>query len=350
VADEAGSSRRSELAVLRRMARTALQEFGVDRARLRVLRHEHNTTFRVDTDASTFVLRINRPGVHGEETIASEMAWLRALIRDTDLNVPEPVVASTGIAFVPVRESPDHEPRTTVLLRWQDGRFVDAGLTPRHLRQVAVLLAGLQDHAATWVRPDGFVRPRVDALTTAARRRSIAPDDTPAGTWPAADDAAEAIALVGQLLSSVDASVVGRALDLVEATTTELATRPEAAGLIHGDLHYENFLFHDGAARAIDFDDCGWGLHLYDLAVTLWELEEREQYPRLRDAFLEEYARHRPLPPGHDTHLRALFVLRRIQILMWILESRRHSAFREHWTEWAGDEINAITTALQRPR
>ena len=47
-----------------------------------------------------------------------------------------------------------------------------------------------------------------------------------------------------------------------------------ATGLIHADLHYENFLFHDGVARAIDFDDCGWGFYLYDVAVTLWELEE----------------------------------------------------------------------------
>ena len=139
-----------------------------------------------------------------------------------------------------------------------------------------------------------------------------------------------------------------RALDVVWATTTELATRPDATGLIHADLHYENFLFHDGVARAIDFDDCGWGFYLYDVAVTLWELEEREHYSQLRDAFLEEYGQHRPLPPNHDAHLRALFLLRRIQMLMWFLESRRHSSFRDHWAEWASDEITAITVALQR--
>ena len=350
VTSEAGSSRRSELAALRRMARTALAAFGVDRSRLRLLRHEHNTTFRVDADASTFVLRINRPGVHGSATIASEMEWLRALVSETDLGVPEPVLALDGGAVVPILEPGDREARTAALLRWQNGRFVGRRLTTRHLRQVAVLQAGLQHHGATWRPPQGFLRPRVDTLSTAARRRSIASGDAAGTAWPAADDAAATVTFVAELLSSADAAIVARALDVVWATTTELATRPDAAGLIHADLHYENFLFHDGVARAIDFDDCGWGFYLYDVAVTLWELEERENYSRLRDAFLEEYGQHRRLPPNHDAHLRALFLLRRIQMLMWFLESRRHSTFRDRWTRWAGDEIIAITVSLQRTR
>jgi Ser/Thr protein kinase RdoA (MazF antagonist) len=90
------------------------------------------------------------------------------------------------------------------------------------------------------------------------------------------------------------------------------------------------------------------GPYLYDLAVTLWELEDRDRYPELRDALLDEYSRHLPLPPSTETHLNALFILRRIQILVWILESRHHASFRDHWAEWAGDEINSITVALQR--
>jgi hypothetical protein len=45
-------------------------EYGIGDARLTLLRHEHNTTFRVDGDGATSVLRINRPGVHTPATIA----------------------------------------------------------------------------------------------------------------------------------------------------------------------------------------------------------------------------------------------------------------------------------------
>jgi Ser/Thr protein kinase RdoA (MazF antagonist) len=77
--------------------------------------------------------------------------------------------------------------------------------------------------------------------------------------------------------------------------------------------------------------------------LTLWELEERPRYCELRDALLDAYAeRRRALPHDHTTHLEALFVLRRMQMLMWALESRRHPAFRDSWQAWARDELDAI--------
>ena len=109
-------------------------------------------------------------------------------------------------------------------------------------------------------------------------------------------------------------------------------------------------LFHHGVARAIDFDDCGWGFYLYDLAVTLWELEERYHYPELRDALFDEFSRHLPLPVDHDRHVQALIILRKMQILMWFLESRQHVAFRDNWRRWAQEEVAAVIAAMQRFR
>ena len=117
-------------------------------------------------------------------------------------------------------------------------------------------------------------------------------------------------------------------------------------GRCHGDLHQENYFFQAGAAGTIDFDDCGWGFHLYDLAVTLSEIEGRPGYERLRDALLDAYARQHPLPADADVHLRALIILRRVQLLMWILESREHAAFRDDWHPWANKELRGLPAAL----
>jgi Ser/Thr protein kinase RdoA (MazF antagonist) len=76
---------------------------------------------------------------------------------------------------------------------------------------------------------------------------------------PTLDDAEATNALVDELRSAADAAVVDRALQIVWATMSEFARQPGMAGLIHADLHVENVLFHRGVARAIDFDDCGWG-------------------------------------------------------------------------------------------
>jgi Ser/Thr protein kinase RdoA (MazF antagonist) len=132
----------------------------------------------------------------------------------------------------------------------------------------------------------------------------------------------------------------------VRETTRGVSAEPDSSRLIHGDLHYENFLFRSGEAIGIDFDDCGWGPYLYDVAVALSELDERPSYPSLRDALLNTYVRYRPLPAGFETHLHALVVLRRVQLLLWILESREQAAFREKWRTWAGEELDAVRRAV----
>jgi len=177
----------------------------------------------------------------------------------------------------------------------------------------------------------------------------MAPSATTAGDGdqPTQDDGDRALQLVGALISTGDAALCARALEVVWATTRTLAEEAGAFGLIHGDLHYENVLFHRGEAQAIDFDDCGWGFHLYDLAVILCELEGRPRYAELRDALVDAYAQIRRLPEDHAIHLRALFVLRRMQILMWVLQSRDQAAFRDTWQTWARNELDAIAGALR---
>jgi Ser/Thr protein kinase RdoA (MazF antagonist) len=342
--DFAALSRGRQLGRLRHLGRAALTRYGVSEARLTLLRHEHNTTFRVDSAAAAYLLRINRPGVYTPAVVESELTWLVALERDTDLGVPEPVAARDGSLLVVARADGVPEPRSCVLLRWLDGRFVDRRLAPAHLRRIGVLAARLQEHAASWTPPSGFRRPRVDTLTGAAKAASAASSARAAmgREHPSLEDGERAIELVETLVSRADAATVARALDVVRGTTSELERDGDAFGLLHGDLHYENVLFKDSAARAIDFDDCGWGFFLYDLAVALREVEDRPEYDRLQDALLEGYAGVRPLPEGHARHLAALNVLRRLQILMWILESRAHAAFRDAWRTWAREELDAL--------
>lgn len=262
--------------------------------------------------------------------------------------MPEPVAARDGSLVVLASDAGVPEPRVCVLLRWLDGRFVDDRLAPRHLRQVGALQAGLQQHAVGWPPPDGFARPRVDTLTDAAKRHSIAGSAEGAlpGGHPTRDDADRGLRLVADLVSAADAAVFATALEVVWTATRELGAQPGTLGLIHGDLHYENFLFHLGAAQAIDFDDCGWGFYLYDLAATSWELEGRAEYDGMRRAPLDEYSRVRPLPARYESHLWAFAILRRMQILTWVLESREHVAFRDEWQVWAREDLDGLSAAL----
>jgi len=60
-----------------------------------------------------------------------------------------------------------------------------------------------------------------------------------------------------------------RAAARMKHVMTQLGSAADSVGLIHADLHLDNALFWHDEVRVIDFDDCGFGYWLYDIAVAL---------------------------------------------------------------------------------
>lgn len=323
--------RRSQIRRLRRLAEIALAAYDLPTARLILLKHRHNTTFRVDTvDGQRYVLRIHRAGTPTIESVGAEVAWLVALRRDTALEVPEPVATRAGPQLT-LAAAPDVCPESArtyicVLFRWLDGRKLNAGLAPAHLELAGELMARLQNHAAGFELPQSFARGRVDGLVEAARRLADP-------FVPEVLDACQA--LVADTLSVGEAETVTAVIERICSVREVLGEGPTTFGLIHADLHHHNLLFARGAVRAIDFDDCGFGPLLYDLAVPLAELQDRAGYPSLRAALLAGYRRVRPLPRAHEAHLDTFVALRRVQDALWVLATRRHPAIGPDWAAQA---------------
>ena len=324
---------RGQVARLRRLADAALIAYGVRPTRLTALAHEENTTFRVETsDGEQYALRIHRASgtplhpQHGPEEVRSELAWLAALRRDTDLVVPEPVPTLAGDLIVVAATEGVPEPRVCALFRWVEGRFLDAGLTPRHLERVGAGTARLHEHALTWAPPPGFVRPRVGDLS---------------------DDAeAYAVGTAGEVIGRNAAAVVAAVIDAVRQARRELGETRETFALIHADLHQANYLFHRGTMRAIDFDDCGWGHLAYDLATTVSELRHKPDADALRAALLRGYRAVRPLPPHHERSLGVFLALRELLLTMWFLEQRHHPAFAT-WADEARDGLTRLAAFVE---
>lgn len=291
--------------------RVALAAYDVPVARVTRLPRGFNTTFRVDgTDGRRYVLRVQRPDGPTERMVRSEMEWLAALRADTGLVVPEPVPTRDGDLLTTAGDPP----LPCVLYRWVEGRFLDRGLTPAHLRRVGAFTARLHAHGARF-RPAGFHRGRTDIAGLA-----------PTGAGGLSPELGErTAALVGRLHSAAGADVVRAVIARVLRTEDALGWDQDAFGLIHADLHQENYLFHRGEVRAIDFDDCGHGHYAYDLAVTTSELDR----PELHEAFLDGYRAERPLPP--EEAVEDFRALRRLQLMVWAARNREHPMFRDTW-------------------
>lgn len=94
----------------------------------------------------------------------------------------------------------------------------------------------------------------------------------------------------------------------------DLLDEGDDTGLIHADLHLGNALFHGGTVKLIDFDDCGTGPRLYDLAVAVWELRDRPDYPAFRDALIAGYRTRREVDLDH---LDDFIALRQVAFDLW---------------------------------
>ncbi|MDQ3929550.1 MAG: phosphotransferase [Chloroflexota bacterium] len=336
-------SRRVQIPRLRKLASVALSAYDLGMVRLTLLAHLFNTTFRVDTGTGErYVLRIHRAGAPTVESVGAELAWLQALRRDTNLEVPDPVQTRTGTLLTVAQAATVPSPHICVLFRWLNGRQVITGLTPTHMERSGALMARLQKHAAQFGPPLGFDRGRVDYPVERARRL---PDPFDI------EVVAYCRTLVADTLTEEEAKQVEVVIERVREAEHALGivreARPPTFGLIHADLHHYNLLFQRGTVRAIDFDDCGFGPLLYDLAVPLSMLQDRPAYPALRAGLLRGYRQVRHLSAEHEAHLDTFIALRHLQDALWVLEYRKHPAIRDDWAAQARASLAYVLTFLE---
>ncbi len=194
-------------------------------------------------------------------------------------------------------------------------------------------MARLHDHAAQWKRPDGFTRRRVDNLNPLRQDQDDPFDETVAA------QVIRAIAAVG---TSQDGTVVAAVIQKVWAVLQDLGKGPDTFGLIHADLHHRNYLFHHGRVGVIDFDDCGYGHWLYDLAVPLYCLNGHPDFSALQGAFLAGYRTSRPLSAGQEERLGTFMALRALQDMVWDIEERDQPAFRDRWQALVIDGLHKL--------
>jgi Ser/Thr protein kinase RdoA (MazF antagonist) len=342
-------SHREQVARLRRLAVRALDSFPLVDPQLRFIAHGENTTFRVDAsidDGSLgaperrerFLLRVHRPARHGRRVdssiaIRSELRWLTALREDTDLLVPEPLLTRDGDLVTTVASAEVPEPRVCSVVRWMDGRIHADSPRPVHLHRLGGAMARLHNHADQWVPPTDFVRIRWDwhaffgdsleyGGINAAQCWELIPDDLQAKFHQVAS--------------------------LVNGLMTQLGDGPGIFGLIHADLHLENALFLRGDVRLIDFDDCGFGYRLYDIAVALWELRHRDDYESFRTALVAGYTERRPLPIEHLAHLDAFIAAREVAVGLWFAGTAQvNPAFRDDLDHQLASTADSLDVLLR---
>lgn len=284
------------------LALTALAQYDINLTQLVFLSHSENVTFRVQatgSDGALFLLRIHSPVTGFRDdiwqqtaVIESELLWLVALRRDTDLVAPYPVQNNSG-SFV---TSIEHAGKllNCTLLNWIDGSVINTKITAMHACGVGQLMGKLHQHASVWELPENFVRPAYDSQQLHAslivlRSACAAPKGRSSLLHPGT-------------ISVTDFALLETVAERIDGVMAALEKTPNNWGVIHADLNENNYIFYEGEPRPIDFSCCGFGYYLYDIAYTLGHL-----IPKNRKSFLSGYQSIRQLPNNYQNILEAFF-------------------------------------------
>lgn len=300
------TSTESRKAEFHRAATAAWREWDASPARMELVAHQENVVFRVDsTSGGTFVLRLHRPGYHDLAELVSEQQWTAAL-NAAGIGGPVPVRALDGRRYVEVRVG-TKESRLAGVSEWVEGEvlsdLVDAASgerLARYFNDLGRIAAQIHNQAVGWELPPNFKRHSFDV-------------DGFLGEAPFWGRFWEASGL-----EESDRRLTSQAREHLRELLTDYSQDPRNYSLIHGDLHPGNILKTANGLQVIDFDDAGFGWHLYELAVALFHYQSNPHFGMIRDALVAGYRSRRPLSDEALELLPAFLLMRALATLGWI--------------------------------
>jgi len=298
-----------QAARLQQLADAALVRWGIRALAITPVKMRENAVFRVDAaGGERFALRIHRCGYHSDAALRSELQWMQALAR-AGIDVPVVVASRAGALFEVVACEAVPEARQIDLFEWIEGRPLGAAgealdLEAGRLQQVfgalGELCARVHNQASGWAPPSGFVRHAWDS-------------DGLTGEQPLWGRFWELPAL-----DSAQRALIGEARARVRAALQRQPRSADGYSMIHADLTPDNVMLAEGRPRLLDFDDAGFGWHVFELATALYFHIREPYYADARAALVAGYRAHRPLEDAVLATLPLFLAARGFTYLGWV--------------------------------
>ncbi len=291
---------RGQVRRLREMALVALEHYDLQVEQISLLQHLYNTLFRLVTaTGDTYVLRINAAGRRDLAEIRSEMMWLEALRRDTELQVPTPLLSHDDRYVVTVEIEGIPEARHCVIFGWVPGRQFRRRPSIHMVQQMGLCLAKLHNHADQWQPPEDFWLKPLNQLE-------------PSSFWETLDPI---------LFPAQRIQLFQYATQQAQQALEHLYADKQGLRVIHADVHQGNVKLDNGVLQIFDFDDCAWGYPVQDIAISMYYLAYRPNVVELHETFLQSYRTLRAAPRANDKQLKLLMVARELLVMAFVAQS-----------------------------
>ena len=303
------------------VAQSALKNYGLentDDTKLIVL--SENATYLVRNKTSgkaDGVLRVSRPGYHDLEELQSEMKWLKQINEYTPLIVANPIPALDGTTVQQVKGA-DGNIYFCVICEFLTGSnpvLDNEEQLVATFKFLGETTAYLHRQTEIWNGTKTLKRINWDFDTIIGKNAAW-------GDWR---DYPEITPKAEVLLNEVE-KIIEKRLSRYGKTSTNW-------GLIHADLRHTNLLIDGDQIKVIDFDDCGFGWHLHDLAAALSLIEDKPFAPKLVNAWLSGYKKVLPFTDTDFEEIDTFIMMRRLQFTAW-LASHADSDPAKEVTNW----------------
>lgn len=321
----------SPVDILREVARNARGVWAFRESEPELLKFRENAVFRIAlTDGCQAALRVHRLGYHSDAALRSELQWM-AHLRSHGIAAPQPIPSRQGDLFAHIA-APDARVRQVDCLSWLDGEPLGQTRVPLNhaserladiFRALGRTIARMHNAAAHWRPPADFERHRWDFDGFFGRSPLWGEFHT------------------STLIETEQREIVARGRLKAMHMLSRYKTDDRNFGLIHADLVRENLLLRDDAVQVIDFDDCGFGWHMYDLGVALYQNQQEPAYPLIKASLLEGYRLERSLTEDDLELLPTFIALRAFALLGW-MQSRADSDMARQ----AGAKVSSAASSV----
>ncbi|MDE2371513.1 MAG: phosphotransferase [Burkholderiales bacterium] len=314
----AGLDHEQQIAALQQLAWAALRQWEGDFVGLELIKYRENAVYcATRADGTRSALRLHRKGYHSEAALRSELMWMEELAAG-GIGVPQIIRTRDGRHLAEVDCAQCPESRHVDMLGWMAGATLgsaegglqtDADVAPLFF-EAGAMAARIHLRSAQWRQPNEFTRHAWD-------------EEGLVGAAPFWGRYWEL-----DLLTADERELLQRAREQARMDLRRHGRTLANFGMIHADFVPENLLLDGRRLQLIDFDDAGFGWHMFELATALYFSIDDPRYAEIEAALFAGYDSVKPLTAADRATLPLFLALRGTTYLGWV-HTRRNSRAAE---------------------
>lgn len=297
-----------------RIAGSAVKFYPIlSQSTIQVLNYSENATFLVNTTkGEKYILRVGRPLYHSKAEIESELEWLKLIDKHSSIKVSLPIVGGNGEYVQEIED--ENILYFCSLFTYLEGEAPNEENEHDLIGQFEILgeiTAQLHEYS-------------IQNLHQLQHMKRIEWDfDKILGQNPKWGRWQDGLAITAERLE-----LFQKVSEKIKQRLVHFGKSQSRFGLIHSDLRLANLIVEGLNIKIIDFDDCGFGWYLYDLATSLSFIEHKPYIPSLIKAWLKGYRKVRTLSKEEELEIPTFILMRRLQLIAWV-GSRDNETTRE---------------------